>query len=109
MEVDDLLPIVETAALLSFVKSERGDIELTLGEVSPGTVRLVTDAIRKAFCRRRPSRRSISLKTAITAQNSAHFELFFAEFRAFLHVFDVFLRAFRHLAGESQKGLRQAR
>ena len=29
MEVDDLLPIVEAAALLSFVKSERGDIELT--------------------------------------------------------------------------------
>jgi NitT/TauT family transport system ATP-binding protein len=31
MEVDDLLPIVEAAALLSFVKSERGDIELTPG------------------------------------------------------------------------------
>ena len=29
MDVDDLLPIVEAAALLSFVKSERGDIELT--------------------------------------------------------------------------------
>ena len=29
MEVDDLLPIVEAATLLSFVKSERGDIELT--------------------------------------------------------------------------------
>jgi NitT/TauT family transport system ATP-binding protein len=29
MEVDDLLPIVEAAALLSFVKSEHGDIELT--------------------------------------------------------------------------------
>jgi NitT/TauT family transport system ATP-binding protein len=29
MEVDDLLPIVEAAALLSFVRSERGDIELT--------------------------------------------------------------------------------
>jgi NitT/TauT family transport system ATP-binding protein len=29
MEVDDLLPVVEAAALLSFVKSERGDIELT--------------------------------------------------------------------------------
>ena len=29
MEVDDLLPIIEAAALLSFVKSERGDIELT--------------------------------------------------------------------------------
>jgi len=29
MEVDDLLPIVEAAALLSFVNSERGDIELT--------------------------------------------------------------------------------
>jgi NitT/TauT family transport system ATP-binding protein len=29
MEVDDLLPIVEAAALLSFVKSERGDLELT--------------------------------------------------------------------------------
>jgi NitT/TauT family transport system ATP-binding protein len=29
MEVDDLLPIVEAAALLKFVKSERGDIELT--------------------------------------------------------------------------------
>jgi NitT/TauT family transport system ATP-binding protein len=29
MEVDDLLPIVEAAALLSFVKSERGDVELT--------------------------------------------------------------------------------
>ena len=31
MEVDDLLPIVEAAALLSFVKAERGDIELTPG------------------------------------------------------------------------------
>ena len=31
MEVDDLLPIVEAAALLSFVKSERGDVELTPG------------------------------------------------------------------------------
>jgi len=31
MEVDDLLPIVEAAELLSFVKSERGDIELTGG------------------------------------------------------------------------------
>jgi NitT/TauT family transport system ATP-binding protein len=29
MEVDDLLPIVEAAALLAFVRSERGDIELT--------------------------------------------------------------------------------
>ena len=29
MEVDDLLPVVEAAALLAFVKSERGDIELT--------------------------------------------------------------------------------
>ena len=29
MEVDDLLPIIEAAALLLFVKSERGDIELT--------------------------------------------------------------------------------
>jgi NitT/TauT family transport system ATP-binding protein len=29
MDVDDLLPIVEAAALLLFVKSERGDIELT--------------------------------------------------------------------------------
>lgn len=29
MEVDDLLPIVEAATLLSFVKSELGDIELT--------------------------------------------------------------------------------
>jgi NitT/TauT family transport system ATP-binding protein len=29
MEVDDLLPVVEAAVLLSFVKSERGDIELT--------------------------------------------------------------------------------
>ncbi len=29
MEVDDLLPVVEAAALLSFAKSERGDIELT--------------------------------------------------------------------------------
>jgi NitT/TauT family transport system ATP-binding protein len=29
MEVDDLLPIVEAAALLSFVRSERGDLELT--------------------------------------------------------------------------------
>jgi NitT/TauT family transport system ATP-binding protein len=29
MEVDDLLPIVEGAALLSFVNSERGDVELT--------------------------------------------------------------------------------
>src|SRR5580700_1369661 len=29
MEVDDLLPVVEAAALLSFVKSDRGDIELT--------------------------------------------------------------------------------
>jgi NitT/TauT family transport system ATP-binding protein len=29
MNVDDLLPIVEAAALLLFVKSERGDIELT--------------------------------------------------------------------------------
>jgi NitT/TauT family transport system ATP-binding protein len=29
MDVDDLLPIVEAASLLSFVKSERGDIELT--------------------------------------------------------------------------------
>jgi NitT/TauT family transport system ATP-binding protein len=29
MEVDDLLPIVEAAALLSFVRSEHGDIELT--------------------------------------------------------------------------------
>jgi NitT/TauT family transport system ATP-binding protein len=29
MEVDDLLPIVEASTLLSFVKSERGDIELT--------------------------------------------------------------------------------
>src|SRR6202050_393966 len=28
LEVDDLLPIVEAAALLEFVKSERGDIEL---------------------------------------------------------------------------------
>ena len=31
MEVDDLLPIVEAAALLSFAKSERGDVELTPG------------------------------------------------------------------------------
>ena len=29
MEVDDLLPVVEAAALLVFVSSERGDIELT--------------------------------------------------------------------------------
>jgi len=29
MEVDDLLPIVDASTLLSFVKSERGDIELT--------------------------------------------------------------------------------
>src|ERR1035438_10730584 len=29
MEVDDLLPVVEAAALLSFVRSERGDIDLT--------------------------------------------------------------------------------
>jgi NitT/TauT family transport system ATP-binding protein len=29
MEVDDLLPVVEAAALLSFANSERGDIELT--------------------------------------------------------------------------------
>jgi len=29
MDVDDLLPIVEAAALLGFVKPERGDIELT--------------------------------------------------------------------------------
>jgi NitT/TauT family transport system ATP-binding protein len=29
MDVDDLLPVVEAAALLSFAKSERGDIELT--------------------------------------------------------------------------------
>jgi NitT/TauT family transport system ATP-binding protein len=29
MEVDDLLPIVEAAALLNFAKSDRGDIEIT--------------------------------------------------------------------------------
>lgn len=29
MEIDDLLPIVEAAVLLSFAKSERGDVELT--------------------------------------------------------------------------------
>src|ERR1035437_2272418 len=29
MDVDDLLPIVEAAAILSFVKSESGDLELT--------------------------------------------------------------------------------
>jgi NitT/TauT family transport system ATP-binding protein len=29
MDVDDLLPIVEATALLGFVKSERGDVELT--------------------------------------------------------------------------------
>jgi NitT/TauT family transport system ATP-binding protein len=29
MEVDDILPIVEAATLLAFVRSERGDIELT--------------------------------------------------------------------------------
>jgi NitT/TauT family transport system ATP-binding protein len=29
MDVDDLLPVVEAAALLSFARSERGDIELT--------------------------------------------------------------------------------
>jgi NitT/TauT family transport system ATP-binding protein len=29
MEIDDLLPVVEAAALLSFAKSERGDVELT--------------------------------------------------------------------------------
>ena len=29
LEVDDLLPIVEAAALLSFAKSEKGDVELT--------------------------------------------------------------------------------
>jgi NitT/TauT family transport system ATP-binding protein len=29
MEVDDLLPVVEAATLLSFVRSERGDIDLT--------------------------------------------------------------------------------
>src|ERR1019366_4285746 len=29
MDVDDLLPVVEAAALLSFVKSERGDMDLT--------------------------------------------------------------------------------
>jgi NitT/TauT family transport system ATP-binding protein len=29
LEVDDLLPIVEAAALLSFAKSERGDVEIT--------------------------------------------------------------------------------
>jgi NitT/TauT family transport system ATP-binding protein len=29
MDVDDLLPVVEAAALLAFVKSERGDIDLT--------------------------------------------------------------------------------
>jgi NitT/TauT family transport system ATP-binding protein len=29
MEVDDLLPIVEAAALLAFVKSDRGDVEVT--------------------------------------------------------------------------------
>jgi len=27
MEVDDLLPIVEAAALLAFAKTERGDVE----------------------------------------------------------------------------------
>jgi NitT/TauT family transport system ATP-binding protein len=31
MEVDDLLPIVEAAALLAFVKSDRGDVEVTPG------------------------------------------------------------------------------
>ncbi|HTB12109.1 MAG TPA: AAA-associated domain-containing protein [Bryobacteraceae bacterium] len=31
MEVDDLLPIVEAATILSFVKSESGDLELTPG------------------------------------------------------------------------------
>ncbi len=31
MDVDDLLPIVEAAALLSLLRSERGDIELTFG------------------------------------------------------------------------------
>jgi NitT/TauT family transport system ATP-binding protein len=29
MEIDDILPIVEAAALLGFAKSERGDVELT--------------------------------------------------------------------------------
>jgi NitT/TauT family transport system ATP-binding protein len=29
MDIDDLLPIVEAAALLGFVKSERGDIEVS--------------------------------------------------------------------------------
>jgi len=29
MDVDDLLPIVEAATLLSFAKSERGDVEIT--------------------------------------------------------------------------------
>ncbi len=29
MEVDDLLPIVEAASLLSFARSEKGDVELT--------------------------------------------------------------------------------
>jgi len=29
MDVDDLLPVVEAAALLNFVKSERGDVDLT--------------------------------------------------------------------------------
>jgi NitT/TauT family transport system ATP-binding protein len=31
MEVDDLLPIVEAATILAFVKSESGDLELTPG------------------------------------------------------------------------------
>jgi NitT/TauT family transport system ATP-binding protein len=34
MDVDDILPIVEAATLLAFVKSERGDIELTVNGVA---------------------------------------------------------------------------
>ena len=48
LEVDDLLPIVEAAALLSFAKSERGDVEITpQGEAFAGA----DIAARKALFR----------------------------------------------------------
>jgi len=49
MEVDDLLPVVEAAALLDFVKSERGDVENTPAGEEFALADIVT---RKALFRR---------------------------------------------------------
>ena len=78
MDVDDLLPIVEAAALLGFVKSERGDIQLSgSGKTfAEADISMRKEVFREAVLAHVPLLRQMNSALATKSDHTMPLELF---------------------------------